>query len=73
MDAIIKPWPLGTPDPGVILKRMRDALRFTREAQPDLFSAQRYPKLHAHSERCEAMPEFARHSLPVTITFARSG
>jgi sugar phosphate isomerase/epimerase len=27
----LKPWPLGTPDPKTILKRMREALRFTRE------------------------------------------
>jgi sugar phosphate isomerase/epimerase len=27
----LKPWPLGTPDPGAILERMRAALRFTRE------------------------------------------
>ncbi|MBA3423254.1 MAG: sugar phosphate isomerase/epimerase family protein [Rubrobacteraceae bacterium] len=27
----LKPWPLGTPDPEVILERMRGALRFTRE------------------------------------------
>ena len=27
----LKPWPLGTPDPKVILERMRGALRFTRE------------------------------------------
>jgi sugar phosphate isomerase/epimerase len=27
----LKPWPLGTPDPGAILARMRAALRFTRE------------------------------------------
>jgi len=27
----LKPWPLGTPDPEVILKRMREALSFTRE------------------------------------------
>ena len=27
----LKPWPLGTPDPEIILKRMREALRFTRE------------------------------------------
>lgn len=26
----LKPWPLGTPDPGVILKRLREALEFTR-------------------------------------------
>ncbi len=27
----LKPWPLGTPDPEVILKRMRGAVEFTRE------------------------------------------
>ena len=27
----LKPWPLGTPDPEVILERMRGALEFTRE------------------------------------------
>jgi sugar phosphate isomerase/epimerase len=27
----LKPWPLGTPDSGIILERMRAALRFTRE------------------------------------------
>ena len=27
----LKPWPLGTPDTEVIYKRMREALRFTRE------------------------------------------
>jgi sugar phosphate isomerase/epimerase len=27
----LKPWPLGTPDPEIILERMRAALRFTRE------------------------------------------
>jgi sugar phosphate isomerase/epimerase len=27
----LKPWPLGAPDPGTILERMRAALRFTRE------------------------------------------
>jgi sugar phosphate isomerase/epimerase len=27
----LKPWPLGAPDPEVIQKRMREALRFTRE------------------------------------------
>jgi glutathione S-transferase len=49
------------------------ALRFTREAHPELFSEQPYPALRAHSQRCEALPEFERHSLPVTIIFARSG
>ena len=27
----LKPWPLGTPDPGIIFERMRAALAFTRE------------------------------------------
>ncbi len=27
----LKPWPLGTPDPAVIIERMRGALRFARE------------------------------------------
>jgi len=27
----LKPWPLGAPDPDVILERMKDALRFARE------------------------------------------
>jgi sugar phosphate isomerase/epimerase len=27
----LKPWPLGTPDPEIILERMRAALAFTRE------------------------------------------
>jgi sugar phosphate isomerase/epimerase len=27
----LKPWPLGAPDPEIVLERMRDALRFTRE------------------------------------------
>jgi sugar phosphate isomerase/epimerase len=28
----LKPWPLGTPDPGTILERMREALEFARRA-----------------------------------------
>jgi sugar phosphate isomerase/epimerase len=28
----LKPWPLGAPDPGVILERMREALEFARKA-----------------------------------------
>lgn len=28
----LKPWPLGAPDPGKILARMRESLRFTRES-----------------------------------------
>ena len=31
MSLELKPWPLGTPDPEVILKRMRGAVEFTRE------------------------------------------
>jgi hypothetical protein len=27
----LTPWPLGVPDPGVILRRMREALCFMRE------------------------------------------
>jgi glutathione S-transferase len=34
------------------------ALRFTREAHPDLFDEQRWPALAAHAEMCEAMEEF---------------
>jgi glutathione S-transferase len=33
-------------------------LRFTREAHPTLFSAERYPALAAHAARCEALPPF---------------
>ena len=34
------------------------ALRFTREAHPQLFDEARYPALAAHASRCEAMPAF---------------
>ena len=33
------------------------ALRFVSEAHPALFGT-RYPALHAHAARCEALPEF---------------
>ncbi|WP_407158004.1 glutathione S-transferase family protein [Bradyrhizobium sp. STM 3557] len=33
-------------------------LRFTREAHPHLFDAERYPALAAHAARCEALPPF---------------
>jgi glutathione S-transferase len=33
-------------------------LRFTREAHPHLFDAERYPALAAHAVRCEALPPF---------------
>ena len=34
------------------------ALRFTGEAHPALFTAERYPALTAHAEACEALPAF---------------
>ena len=34
------------------------AVRFTREAHPQLFDTTRYPALSAHAERCEALPAF---------------
>lgn len=46
------------------------ALRFTREAHPQLFDPQRYPALADHAGRCEALPEFQAHALPVTIRFS---
>jgi glutathione S-transferase len=33
-------------------------LRFTREAHPHLFDAERYPALSAHAAHCEALPPF---------------
>lgn len=48
------------------------ALRFTREAHPQLVEPARYPALLAHAERCEALPEFTNHSLPVTIITKRA-
>jgi glutathione S-transferase len=33
-------------------------LRFTTEANPQLFDASRYPALAAHAARCEALPPF---------------
>ncbi|RTM07629.1 MAG: glutathione S-transferase family protein [Bradyrhizobiaceae bacterium] len=33
-------------------------VRFTREAHPQLFDAERYPALAAHAERCEALEPF---------------
>ena len=34
------------------------ALRFTGEAHPELYKAERYPALAAHSAACEALPPF---------------
>jgi glutathione S-transferase len=35
------------------------ALRFTREAHPDLYDHRRHPALEAHARGCEALAEFA--------------
>ncbi len=40
-------------------------VRFTREAHPQLFDGARYPALAAHSERCEARPEFKKIVQPL--------
>lgn len=34
------------------------ALRFAREAHPDVFAPTRWPTLIAHSDRCESLPAF---------------
>lgn len=46
------------------------ALRFTREAHPELTSAERYPRLTAHAEACEKLPEFRAVVLPITNVLA---
>ena len=38
------------------------ALRFVREAHGDLFDAERFPNLAAHSDACEALPDFVEIS-----------
>ncbi|MDR5818422.1 glutathione S-transferase N-terminal domain-containing protein [Caballeronia sp. LZ043] len=35
------------------------ALRFAREAHPEIFTSTRWPALIAHSDRCEMLPAFA--------------
>jgi glutathione S-transferase len=40
------------------------ALRFVREAHPDLFDPQRWPALARHAERCEALDVFREISQP---------
>ena len=39
-------------------------LRFTREAHPGVFDANRWPSLAAHAERCEALAPFQEFSAP---------
>jgi glutathione S-transferase len=41
------------------------ALRFTREAHPQLFDAARCPALSAHTARCEALPVFCEIVQPL--------
>jgi len=43
------------------------ALRFTREAHPGLFDPARWPKLAAHGDSCEALPEFREICQPLTV------
>jgi glutathione S-transferase len=45
------------------------ALNFLREAHPRLFDGARWPRLAAHSARCEALPAFQsiRQSLSVAV------
>ena len=43
------------------------ALNFVREAHPRLFDADRWPRLAAHSARCEALPAFQAIRQPITI------
>jgi glutathione S-transferase len=46
------------------------ALRFTCEAHPGLFDAQRWPRMAAHGDRCEALPAFQAICQPLTVTLA---
>jgi glutathione S-transferase len=46
------------------------ALRFTREAHPALFDPARWPKLAAHSQRCEALPAFRELCQPLTVAMS---
>jgi glutathione S-transferase len=49
------------------------ALRFTREAHPDLFDPARWPKLAAHGDQCEALPAFQAICQPLTVTIKEDG
>jgi glutathione S-transferase len=42
------------------------ALRFAREAHPDVFAGDRWPMLIAHADRCELMPVFQSFVQPVS-------
>ena len=44
------------------------ALRFLREAHPDLFDITRWPALAAHAETCEALPDFKAVIQPFSVT-----
>jgi glutathione S-transferase len=44
------------------------ALRFTREAHPGLFDANRWPSLAVHGDRCEALGVFRAVRQPLTVT-----
>jgi len=43
------------------------ALRFVREAHPGFFDPERWPRLAAHAERCEALPVFQQICQPLTV------
>ncbi len=43
------------------------ALGFVREAHPRLFDPARWPKLAAHSARCEALPAFQAIRQPISV------
>jgi glutathione S-transferase len=42
------------------------AVRFTREAHPELFDAARFPSLASHATRCEELEVFRSVVLPIT-------
>ena len=44
------------------------ALRFTGEAHPGLFDPERWPRLAAHGEQCEALAAFQAICQPLTVT-----
>jgi glutathione S-transferase len=44
------------------------AVRFLREAHPDVFDAARWPLLAAHAEACEALPQFQAVVQPFHVT-----
>jgi glutathione S-transferase len=49
------------------------ALNFVREAHPRLFDPARWPRLAAHSARCEALPAFRAIRQPLTVALAAEG